>query len=70
MFVRITPEQVNLIKELCLIEIENCARHIAENQVAASEDPWDRRGRIAQLYQNRGECLIDFLEQLELMRRV
>lgn len=62
MFVRITPEQVNLIKELCLIEIENCARKIAENQAAALN--------VAQLYQNRGECLIDFLEQLELMRRV
>ena len=70
MFVWITPAQVNLIKEICLIEIENCASHIADNRVAASGHPLDCRGRIAQLYKNRCDCLIDFLEHLELMRHV
>lgn len=62
MFVFITLEQINLIKELCLVEIENCARKIAENQSAALN--------VVQLYHNRGECLIDFLEQLEHVRRI
>lgn len=65
MIINITTNQSNLLKELCLIEINNCFRQMAINKVSTSNDSFNKYERVYQLYRNRADSLQDILDQLD-----